>query len=216
MTRTLPAGVPERADSGLQAQAPTLRAPNSTAHSAFTAIELLVVIAGFVVILGFLSPALIRAKAPASRVSCVNNLKQVGLAFRVFATDNPGQFPMQVLTNQNGELAFTNVGQVFRYYLVLSNELSTPKILLCPRDTRKPAFSYKNLTDSNLSYCIGCDSEEALPQALLASDCNLEANGRVVPPGLLAGATESREAVDWRSSVRLLLQSAAAPYSTAR
>ena len=53
-------------------------------------------------------------KAQAQSIACVNNLKQIGLAARIWASNNGDVFPPNFLT--------------------MSNELSTPKILFCPAD----------------------------------------------------------------------------------
>ena len=89
-----------------------------------------------VILPAMLLPALSRAKGKAQSISCANNMKQIGLAFRTWAIDNNGNFPFNVSTNSGGTLELCLPGSdgfdrnAAFHFRVMSNELSTPKILV--------------------------------------------------------------------------------------
>ena len=129
-----------------------------------------------------LLPALSRAKSRAQSAMCANNLKQVGIAFKTWALDHNDEFPFNVSTNSGGTLELCARGadgydrNAALHFMVLSNELSTPLILVCPASRnsssggKSPALDFRNLQSANVSYLLrtGPGIGETNPSEVLA------------------------------------------------
>ncbi len=139
----------------------------------FTLVGLLVIVAVLAILAALLLPALAKAKQKAHSINCVNNLKQCGLAFRIWEGDNDDKLPMAVSTEKGGTKEFTTGADTFRHFQVMSNELSTPKILVCPNDTRTAANNFIRLSNKNVSYFVGLEANDSNPQRFLTGDRNI-------------------------------------------
>ena len=122
--------------------------------------------------------SLAKAKEKALSIACVNNLKQFGLAVRVWALDNNDSNPPNVLS--------------------MSNELSTPKVLMCPADTnRQVAADWASFTMANCSYEFLVTDEKDADREPDRVSVRCPIHGNI---GLCDGSVQSRmgkEHSDW-------------------
>lgn len=158
-------------------------------NKAFTLAEVLVILAivalmAFMVYPGDITP---REKERAQRIYCVSNLKQVSLVLRIWAGDHNHQYPMAVSVTNGGAMECVAVNNVAACFQVMSNELSTPRILICPADVDHfPATNFQNdFNNSHISYFLNPDVNESYPQMIMSGDDNLTTNGVPVQPGVL-------------------------------
>ncbi len=156
--------------------------------------ELLLLVAVLAVLAGLYVSAMAKKKHFVPGINCTNNMKEVALAFRLWSDDH-GVYPMQYRTNNFDGPEFAIQQKIYVYFQAMSNELSTPKILVCPSDDRSPALSFKDLSNTNISYFVGLAADETMPQTLLSGDRKLIINGIPASAGLVM--IKSTDTIGW-------------------
>ena len=157
--------------------------------TAFTLIELLVVLAIIALLAATLLPALASTATKTQKIYCVNNLKQIGLAFRNWESLHGGKYPMDVSYLQGGAsenlahggtATFTQNGiQVGGSYnaaddihVLTASNWNFPQIAGCATPSGHN-LAGSQTSQSCISYFVGADATEADPQSILSGDCNI-------------------------------------------
>lgn len=185
--------------------------PSSSRHRgrlrALAWLDVLAVVVLIGVLVGVILPSLARPRHRHGhqRIKCVNNLKNLGLGLRIFATDNDGSFPWDVAVEKGGSREeVPDENRIWRHFQVISNELSTPRILQCPGDPRVsggdtwspragPPGTPKVLPfghNDHVSYFLAVGTTEEEPDRVLGGDRNLTRNGVAVQGRIQPAVTD--------------------------
>ncbi len=168
---------------------------NNGVRAGLTILEVLVVLAIVVVLAGILMPPSTHNKSRARRISCVGNLKQLGTGLRLFANDADGKYPFKCFTTGSTNVDVRSIPggwsehptNLWKLFQLARNDISSPRILLCPADRAKvPAsdflsgptataesFPHPSKRNNALSYFLALDAKEARPTIMLVGDRNL-------------------------------------------
>jgi len=167
-----------------------MRPSHRTAYSpAFTLVELLVVVMVIGLTACLLLPALVREKQRVQKMQCVDNLKVIGLAFKVHNFDQSAKSSSSA-TNLSTRLSEEAPSDnPFACFQVISNELVSPQKLICQADSRTSAMDFgTGFGPAYLSYFKNLDAADNLTSTPLSGDRNLKTAS---PPvrGLLVTGT---------------------------
>lgn len=187
---------------------------------AFTLIDLIIVLVTIFLLWTFINIGYRpRNRNGHAIIRCVSNLKQIGVAFRIFANDHDEHYPFAVpnLTNEHtGVLLTSNIAtaKAWMHFQAISNELQSAKVLICRLDTKRcdnAAEDFLNATNSlphpakrdlAVSYFVGLPADETKAEAILAGDRFISATRTRQPYSSVrvGGAIRVSETSTWSDS----------------
>ena len=166
--------------------------PKKKTTPAFTRVDLLAILS-LLTGVALLTGSALAGLRPNSAVSvCASNLRQIGGAIEVWSTDHDGVRPWWTMTNNGGTYGASSGlrAQPYFHYTALSNQLGTPRVLVCPSDHLKHAakdfgsspeggFNHGNFRNRAISYvlCPEARSAASAPSSWLILDRNIRYDG---------------------------------------
>ena len=186
----------------------------NTSH-AFTRLELLACIFGCGLIMAVILPGLANSITRSDHAVCMNNLRQIGVAYANFGLEKSGgRMPWRVPVSEGGTVEHPLGNNPFVQFSVLSNFLAHPGLLADPGDERRslnPARHWGHVSgglwnpayqNNAISYVLGLHGDLRMPRSLLAGDRNLlNAGSGTCSSGLAPVTALDRNTARWTNAV---------------
>lgn len=160
-------------------------------ESAFTRVECLCCLGAMLLLSCVVLPSLADNRSRSQQVLCIDNLRLIGRAVQVWEAENARVSPWKTVTTPEGTIP--RDAQAYMGFRMLSNELVTPKILVCPSDLtriKKVADNWSTSAnggygntagygDNATSYTVSYHAFFTEPNSLVSSDRNLRVDAYV-------------------------------------
>ncbi len=140
-----------------------------------------------VLLAALLLPYFVATKPARQRINCVSNLRQINIAFQIWAGDNGNQYPMAVSVTNGGAMELVDAGKLTQCLQLATNEMSSPKMFVCPNDpARTFATNWNDLNRWHVSYFLSADASDGTnSKMILGGDDNVAIGGTPVASGLV-------------------------------
>jgi hypothetical protein len=160
---------------------------------AFTRLELAAVITSLLLLLAIVVPLTASSSFRSNQTGCLNNLRQIGIAFQAWGNDYEDRRPWFVLTNEGGSARHPFRANAFLHYTFLSNHIS-PSILIDPAEmspakrvavnwsASQGGFLNPGFANNALSYMLSLHTSPAEANNILVGDRHLQFDGAASCP----------------------------------
>jgi hypothetical protein len=159
-------------------------------NRAFTRFELLAIILALFAIASVCIPLLANNSFQSNQIACLNNLRQIGIAFQAWGNDHDDRRPWFVFTNEGGSRLHPLRDNAFIHFSFLSNHLSSPAVLIDPGETSRNkrlatrwdfssqgGFLNPGFQNNALSYMLGVHTTLGEANEILLADRHVHFDG---------------------------------------
>lgn len=157
----------------------------------FSFFEVLFAIAVLSLVAALLLPRIAHKNDKNGIIYCMMNVRQISVSYILWAGDNRAKFPMEVSVTNGGAMELVAKGNVAACFIAISNQLGSPKLLICPNDLWHIAATNfgPDFNNSHISYFADLDASMNPMRGILVGDANFAVHGVPVASGILQLST---------------------------